>query len=168
MICVRLSTDHYWPNPGESTVMRARPWISVWQSLSQSDTSEFAFAVVTMRVATENTFRRPCHFIQTARTGKMNILDYEPHMWFLAEENGILYFDAACEHSAVSCSFAIEMSSSEAANYNQQGHLYLNRLAEDIHMSMPGAKNTQSPYKPRQLAPEFSERLNTVIQHWQE
>ncbi|TKC87700.1 hypothetical protein FAZ69_15520 [Trinickia terrae] len=96
----------------------------------------------------------------------MNIIDHEPHMWFLAEENGTLYLDAACSHGAVGYNFLIELSSQELAEYHSQGHDYLNRLAEDIHNSAPALVNSFSKYKGRKLAPELSERFNVALRNW--
>lgn len=96
----------------------------------------------------------------------MQIVDHEPQLWFLAEDDGLLYLDANCNHSFFSYSFMIELSPQEIAEYRNKGRSYLSRLAQDIQNSAPILAASNSIYKGRDISPLHGERLNAAIQNW--
>ncbi|MBB3952367.1 hypothetical protein [Aureimonas jatrophae] len=95
----------------------------------------------------------------------MIVLDDEPYGWLLLEEDGQLYLDAMCSHSAVDYMFLLRLNDEEVALLRAKGRLYLDDLAYRIHYSAPGVLGSRSPYKGRSLVmtPE-RERASEAIQ----
>lgn len=96
----------------------------------------------------------------------MKVVDHEPQIWFLLEEDGSLYLDANCSHSFIGYDFLIRLNSEEAAKYKAQGHAYLSSLADDIQNSAPILAASKSKYKGRDLSGEYSERVMAAVREW--
>ncbi|CAJ0853055.1 hypothetical protein R20233_00099 [Ralstonia sp. LMG 32965] len=97
----------------------------------------------------------------------MQVLDHEPHSWFLFEANGALYLDANCNHGAFGYSFMIRLSAAEVQRYRDEGRDYLSWLAQDIHNSAPILSASSSPYKVRKAAPEEEAHASMALAAWQ-
>ena len=93
----------------------------------------------------------------------MRIVDYEPHLWFLAEEDGSLFLDANCNHSFVGYSFMIQLSLNEMAEYKRKGRDYLNWLAQNIQDSAPILAASNSIYKGRDVSAIYSKKLHLAL-----
>ncbi|MBV7562930.1 hypothetical protein [Pseudomonas sp. sia0905] len=96
----------------------------------------------------------------------MKVIDHQPHAWFLFEHDSGLLIDVECHHGAVSCSVLIRLNDEELAEYRENGHAYLNRLAEAIHYSAPILAISDSPYKARKLH-GYQDQVLEAIRQWQ-
>ena len=92
----------------------------------------------------------------------MVVIDHQPYAWFLLEEDGCLYLDAHCSHSFFDYSVIIAMNEAETEAFRVGGRTYLDKLAYDIHYSAPAVKDSQSPYKSRNLAIGGTREENSV------
>lgn len=97
----------------------------------------------------------------------MQVLDHEPHSWFLFEANGALYLDANCNHGAFGYSFMIRLTAAEIQRYRDEGRDYLSWLADDIHNSAPIVAASSSPYKTRKASQEEEARASAALSAWQ-
>lgn len=98
----------------------------------------------------------------------MKVIDSENLAWFLFEHEGYLYLDANCNMSAFGYTYMILLNEDEKKQYEYGGHEYLNKLAYDIHYSMPIAKDTSSIYKGRDVSKELSELANEAVKAWKD
>jgi len=96
----------------------------------------------------------------------MKVIDHQPHVWLLLEDESGLLIDVECHNGAVSCSVLIRLNEEELAEYRDGGHAYLNRLAEAIHYSAPILAISNSPYKPRKLR-GYQDQVLEAIRQWQ-
>jgi len=97
----------------------------------------------------------------------MNALDGEHYSWFLLEENGHLFLDTVCSHSAVDYMFLLEMTQEEASLFGKNGRTYLDDLAQRIRSSAPGVQGNRSPFKPRSLVmTPARKRADTAVHAW--
>ncbi|NRA23003.1 MAG: hypothetical protein HRU08_00700 [Oleispira sp.] len=98
----------------------------------------------------------------------MKVIDSENWAWFLFEHGGNLYLDANCNMSAFGYTYMIELNADEQKLYQDAGREYLNKLAHDIHYSVPIAKDTTSIYKGRDVSKELSELATEAVKTWRE
>ncbi len=98
----------------------------------------------------------------------MKVIDSENWVWFLYEHEGDLYLDANCNMSAFGYTYMIQLNEQEQAQYKDGGREHLNKLAHDIHYSVPIAKDTSSIYRSRDVSKEFSELATEAIRSWRE
>ena len=98
----------------------------------------------------------------------MKVIDSETWAWFLFEHEGNLFLDANCNMSAFGYTYMIELNEEERKQYQDGGREYLNKLAHDIHYSVPIAKETTSIYKGRDVSKEFSELATDAVKTWRE
>lgn len=97
----------------------------------------------------------------------MKVIDHEPQTWFLLEDGENLLFDVACEFSCVGYNVLIVLNEEESKGYQAKGHAYLNKLADVINCSVPGAKASSSPYKARNIQPLRGDAVLHAIHLWQ-
>lgn len=98
----------------------------------------------------------------------MKVVDTENWTWFLFEHEGHLYLDAYCNMSAFGYTFMIQLNDDERAAYDAGGHQYLNRLAHEIHYSVPVAMDTKSRFKGRDVSKRFSDMATEAVRSWRE
>ncbi len=96
----------------------------------------------------------------------MNVLDHEPHTWFLLRDADSLLLDTNCSLSMVDYSFLIELSSEEIREYGQTGRSYLTWLAQQIQNSAPILIASQSIFKDRDLSSSHGARVIAAIKTW--
>lgn len=96
----------------------------------------------------------------------MKVIDHEPHAWFLLEEEGALFLDANCSHSAFGYDFMIQMTREEVAAYRGQGRSYVTALAQRIQDSAPILERSTSVYKGRDVAQRYSDKVTHAILAW--
>ena len=89
----------------------------------------------------------------------MNLIDDEPWRWTLFEEDGELYLDAFCSHSAVDYTFAVQMSASEKESLRHRGRDWLTEFSHKIHYSAPGVIGSGSEYKARKVSAAVERRI---------
>lgn len=81
----------------------------------------------------------------------MNVIDHQPHAWFLLADGGQLFLDVHCSHSAFDYTVLIELNAAERASFENKGRDFLDWLAHDVHYTAPGVRGSTSPYKDRNL-----------------
>lgn len=96
----------------------------------------------------------------------MEVVDHEPERWFLVKDGDALLLDARCGHGPVEYAVTLELDGEERRAHELRGHMYLNDLAESIHMSNPGARGSPSPYGRRLLKPPRSQQVTDTIMEW--
>lgn len=96
----------------------------------------------------------------------MIVLDHQPHAWFLLDLEGQIYLDVHCSHSAFDYSVLIAMNEDELKQYRSKGRAYLDKLAEDIHYSAPGARGSASIYRTRDVTSELGDLVTAAIAEW--
>lgn len=98
----------------------------------------------------------------------MKVIDSENWAWFLFEHNGNLYLDVNCNISAFGYTYMIQLNDREKKQYKKDGRDYLNKLAHDIHYSIPISENTSSIYKGRDVSAELSDLATKAVSNWRE
>ena len=88
----------------------------------------------------------------------MKVVDYEPQLWFLFEEDGEFFLDGNYNHSFIGYDFMIQLSLEEIAEYRTRGREFINWLVEDIQNSAPILKASNSRYKDRRVPDAVSKR----------
>ncbi|MCP3657871.1 MAG: hypothetical protein GY734_00015 [Herbaspirillum sp.] len=96
----------------------------------------------------------------------MEVIDNEPHFWFLLSDAGSLFLDVNCEHGAVGYNVLVQLNDLERAGYSNDGHEYLSKLAEKISYSAPGVIGSSSEYKNRNVALRYADAINTAFSTW--
>jgi hypothetical protein len=97
----------------------------------------------------------------------MIALDGEHNSWFLLEENGKLFLDTVCSHSAVDYMFLLEMTEDEASLFRKNGRSYLDDLAQRIRSSASGVQGNKSPFKARSLVmTPTRKRADDAVDAW--
>lgn len=96
----------------------------------------------------------------------MKVVDFENWAWFLFEHEGQMYLDANCNMSAFGYSYMIQLNEEEVKSYKVGGRDYLDKLAYDIHYTVPIAKNTTSIYKGRDVSRQFSQLALEAVEKW--
>jgi hypothetical protein len=91
----------------------------------------------------------------------VQVLDHEPHAWFLFKEGNTLFLDINCNHGPVGYGIMIQLSAREESEYSQKGHAYLNRLAQAVQDSGPGGG-----YQLRDVSATYSKEANAALNEW--
>ncbi len=97
---------------------------------------------------------------------KMNVIDTEQYSWFLLRDKDNLYLDVNCENGFMGYTYAIKLGEKEKKEYAQNGHNYINTLANDINSSVPIAKDSLSIYKGRSVSKEINQLILETIIQW--
>ncbi|AOT08723.1 hypothetical protein [Pseudoalteromonas luteoviolacea] len=98
----------------------------------------------------------------------MKVIDSKNWAWYLFEHEGSLYLDANCNMSAFGYTYMIKLNEVEQQQYKSGGRDYLNKLAHDIHYSVPIAKGTTSIYKDRGVSKDLSALATEAVKTWRE
>jgi hypothetical protein len=99
---------------------------------------------------------------------QMKVVDHEPYAWFLLQEGDTLYLDAHCSHSFVDYSVLVALDDQERARFDTEGRDYLDRLSHDIHYSAPIVRESNSPWKTRNLTASLGDQVNQAVARWRE
>ena len=91
----------------------------------------------------------------------MQVVDHEPHAWFLFREQAMLLLDVNCNHGPVGYGVMIQLSAEEEAEYSQKGHTYLNWLAQAVQDSGPGRG-----YPLRDVSAIYSKESMAAVNAW--
>lgn len=95
----------------------------------------------------------------------MQVIEYEPQFWFLAEENDALYLESNCNYGAVGYTFLMQLSTQEMMQYKSKGRAYISLLAQAIQDSAP-VFTSASIYEGRDVSAIYHERFNAAVQAW--
>lgn len=96
----------------------------------------------------------------------MIVRDHRPHAWFLLEDDGALFLDAACTHSFLDYSVLIALDDQEVRGFETRGRAFLDQLAREIHDSAPAARESRSPYKARNLTLARGGEVLEAVRLW--
>lgn len=96
----------------------------------------------------------------------MRVVDHEPQWWFLLEEEGSLFLDANCNHSAVGYDFLVELNAEEHRAYEHAGREFISRLATEIQDTAPIVKGSTSRFKGRDLSRTYSDKVTKAVAEW--
>ncbi len=91
----------------------------------------------------------------------MQVVDHEPHAWFLFKEGNAFLLDVNCNHSAVGYDVMIQLSAEEESKYSQEGHTYLNWLAQAVQYSGPGYD-----YQKRDVSAIYAKESMAAVDEW--
>lgn len=90
----------------------------------------------------------------------MEVIEHEPHFWFLLEEAGELYLDVNCQLSAVGFSVIVRLTEYEAQAYRSEGRDSVVRLAEDVE------QHPLTAYRERDLSSEVGPAVHDAVMRW--
>ncbi len=96
----------------------------------------------------------------------MEVVDQEPHSWFLFKLGDEFLISANCEFSFVGYDFIMFLSEDEVIKFKELGHEYLNELANAINVSVPISRTSKSIYKERNVSEEYSEKSLDAVEYW--
>jgi hypothetical protein len=96
----------------------------------------------------------------------MQVLDHEPHAWFLLSWGAELLLDVNVSHGAVSTSVTMALDADERAALDHEGRGYLSRLAQEVQDSIPLRADAGSPYRPRDLSPTLGRDVTQAVLAW--
>jgi hypothetical protein len=91
----------------------------------------------------------------------MQVVDHEPHAWFLFRERDMLLLDVNCNHGAVGYGVMIQLNAEEESEYFGEGHAYLNRLAQAVQDSGPGRG-----HQLRDVSVTYSKESTAAVNEW--
>ncbi len=91
----------------------------------------------------------------------MQVVDHEPHAWFLFKKGNALLLDVNCNHGPVGYGVMIQLSAEEESEYCQKGHTYLNWLAQSVQDSGPGRG-----YQLRDVSAIYSKESIATVNEW--
>lgn len=95
----------------------------------------------------------------------MQVIDHQPHGWFLLKEGNTLFLDVRCNFNFLGYSWAIQLNQDEEKNYQAQGHSFIQSLAEKINSAAP--IQGKSWYSSRHISSEDNAKINSAIEEWQ-
>jgi len=88
----------------------------------------------------------------------MEILDSEPHGWYLLPDGDHLLLDVNCSYSAFSFDMVVRLTPSEAQGYGVEGRPFVERLAETVQ------REAMTEFRIRDVAAEVGPRvLETIV-----
>ncbi|MCO7194485.1 hypothetical protein [Pseudonocardia sp. McavD-2-B] len=96
----------------------------------------------------------------------MEVVDHEPHWWFLLRDGDRLYLDVNCEHSFIGYAMLVELDDGERRAHEAGGHAYLGRLAEDVNAGAPVLRDSRSPYRDRNLSRSLGPAVTDAVRRW--
>jgi hypothetical protein len=91
----------------------------------------------------------------------MQVVDHEPHAWFLFRERDMLLLDVNCNHGAAGYGVMIQLNAEEESEYLGEGHAYLNGLAQAVQDSGPGRG-----HQLRDVTAVYSEESTAAVREW--
>jgi hypothetical protein len=89
----------------------------------------------------------------------MDIIDHEPHDWFLLRDGDAFFLDVNCNVSATSFDMLIQLSPEERAEYQKGGRVFVQSLAAKV-------QDSSKQYFPRNLERSHGERVMKAISAW--
>ena len=94
----------------------------------------------------------------------MRVIDHAPHGWFLLEEDGALFLDVNCSHSAVSYNFVLQLDAQERSAYKDEGRAFIGRLATAVQDSGPHLSTSR--FHERNMSNAHSDNVTAAIERW--
>ena len=91
----------------------------------------------------------------------MQVVDHEPHAWFLLKEGNVLLLDVNCDYGSVGYGVMIQLNAEEESEYSQKGHTYLSGLAQSVQDSGPGRS-----YQMRDISAVYSKESVEAVNEW--
>lgn len=87
----------------------------------------------------------------------MEILDTEPHGWFLLRDGDELLLDVNCSTSAVGFGMIVRLTPTEMQAHAMEGRLFVSKLAERLQ------NHALTEFKNRDITPEVGQRVLEAI-----
>jgi hypothetical protein len=94
----------------------------------------------------------------------MKVIDHVPDAWTLFRQGQELFLDAHCQRGAFGFSVLLRLDAEETYAYRVDGHAFAEALARAIAVSMAGGG--ESPYRSRDVAPLYSDRVAVALEAW--
>src|SRR5690349_13506312 len=96
----------------------------------------------------------------------MKVVDHVPDSWTLFRQGQELFLDAHCSRGGFGFSVLVRLDANETYAFRAgDGHAYIEGLAHEIAGSMATAGDA-SPYKARDVAPLYSDRVASALEAW--
>lgn len=89
----------------------------------------------------------------------MQIIDHDPHYWFLVREGNEEYLSVRCQASFAEYSMLIRLSPDERAAHQAGRHAYADTLAMDIN-------DHRDSYQERDYEKELGDRVTQTVVAW--
>jgi hypothetical protein len=96
----------------------------------------------------------------------MEVIDREPHAWFLVRDGNALLREVRCSHGPADYSVVLELNAMERRRYDRQRRVYLEELTYAIHYSAPGVRGNTSVYAHRLLEAHRRQAVSDTILRW--
>lgn len=90
----------------------------------------------------------------------MQVVDHEPHAWFLLHDGARSYLDVNCSDGPVGYSVLLELAEDEQRALGEGGHGYLDDLAAAV------AQRVRSPYRDRDLTRVRGREVTEAVAAW--
>ncbi|GAA1831680.1 hypothetical protein GCM10009772_06740 [Pseudonocardia alni subsp. carboxydivorans] len=90
----------------------------------------------------------------------MQVVDQEPHAWFLLRDDAGTYLDVNCSHGPVGYSVLLELDDDERRALDEGGRSYLDDLAATV------AYRVRSPYRDRDLTRARGHEVTAAVAAW--
>ena len=79
----------------------------------------------------------------------MEVIDHQPHAWFLLADEERLFLDANCSASFFDYTVLIELDAAEKVALGKKGRGYLDWLAHDVHYTAPAVRGRPARGSPK-------------------
>ncbi|SDC42099.1 hypothetical protein SAMN05192589_102157 [Paracidovorax valerianellae] len=96
----------------------------------------------------------------------MQVVDHEPHAWFLLRDGDTLLLDVDCSHGAVGYVWTMVLTAQEVAQFRALGRDVIAQLAERVQSTAPGVVGNRSPYLVRKADVDTRQRVTVAIKAW--
>jgi hypothetical protein len=96
----------------------------------------------------------------------MDVLDHEPHWWYLLQDGDALLLDVHCSNGPVDYDWTMVLNDGEVAQYRAAGLAFINSLAEKVQWTAPGARGSSSPYLGRNLDASARQQVSAAVMNW--
>ncbi|QKT06386.1 hypothetical protein HUN08_03660 [Gordonia sp. X0973] len=96
----------------------------------------------------------------------MDVIDHEPHWWFLLRDGDDLLLDVNCSHGPVGYAWLMVLNESERREFEADGRAALGRLADAIQNSAPVLEDSTSVYRGRDVSHTRNPAVTDAVARW--
>ncbi|MCW0436074.1 hypothetical protein [Xanthomonas sacchari] len=96
----------------------------------------------------------------------MQVVEHEPHAWFLLRDGETLLLDVNCSHGPVGYAWTMALTVQEIAQFQTLGRDFIAQLAERVQSTALGVLGNRSPYLIRKADAETRQRVTVAIKAW--
>jgi len=87
---------------------------------------------------------------------KLDVIDHQPHAWFLLRDGDDHYLDVNCSHGPVGFSLLVKLSAAEHEEYRALGRVFIDYLAARVAYWW-------SDYKERDLGSSLQAEVSDAV-----